>query len=57
MRYLYDYIITTNSGKPFIQDRSFNISGYIGDVYVLENNKSKIRADQQVIYNNGRTSR
>ena len=50
------YIITTNSGKPFLpKNRSFNISGYIGDVYVLENNRdAKIWADQQVIYNNGR---
>jgi len=50
------YVIATNSGKNFLpKNRTFNINGYIGDVYVLEDNRSsKIWADQQVIYNNGR---
>ena len=50
------YVIATNSGKNFLpKNRAFNVNGYIGDVYVLEENRaSKIWADQQVIYNNGR---
>jgi len=50
------YVITENSGKRFIPKmRTFTVTAYPGDVYVLEDSRAaKIWADDQILFNNGK---
>jgi hypothetical protein len=51
------YLIAKNSGKGFIkQSRKFNISGYVGNVWKLDNSTyAKVWAEEQERFNEGKT--